>query len=118
MSVPIYYLIRDYLADQTVSLTSDGSRVTRRVKKGAPQGSIFGPNMWNMCMDPVRREVQERGGEIVAYADDLLLLVTGGSRTDTRTVFLDYTAYRDRWREGVWSVPALSVGSTGSVGHQ
>ncbi|CAB0043081.1 unnamed protein product [Trichogramma brassicae] len=38
--------------------------------------------MWNMCMDPVLREVQERGGEIVAYAYDLLLLVPGDSRTD------------------------------------
>uniref|UniRef100_A0ABD2VRE4 Reverse transcriptase domain-containing protein n=2 Tax=Trichogramma kaykai TaxID=54128 RepID=A0ABD2VRE4_9HYME len=78
----LWWLIRDYLADRTVSLTSDGSRVVREVKKGAPQGSILGPDMWNMCMDPVLREVQERGGEIVAYADDLLLLVTGGSRTE------------------------------------
>ncbi|CAB0041976.1 unnamed protein product [Trichogramma brassicae] len=78
----IWQLVRDYLDGRTVSLTSDGSRVTRVVKKGAPQGSILGPDMWNMCMDPVLREVQERGGEIVAYADDLLLLVPGDSRTD------------------------------------
>uniref|UniRef100_A0ABD2W6X9 Reverse transcriptase domain-containing protein n=1 Tax=Trichogramma kaykai TaxID=54128 RepID=A0ABD2W6X9_9HYME len=63
-------------------LATCDSRVTRRVKKGAPQGSILGPDMWNMCMDPVLWEVQERGGEIVAYADDLLPLVTGGSRTE------------------------------------
>uniref|UniRef100_A0ABD2W6R9 Reverse transcriptase domain-containing protein n=1 Tax=Trichogramma kaykai TaxID=54128 RepID=A0ABD2W6R9_9HYME len=78
----LWQLIRDYLTDRTVSLMSDGSRVTRRVKKGAPQGSILGPDMWNMCMNPGLRKVQERDGEIVAYADDLLLLVTGGSRTE------------------------------------
>ncbi|CAB0028591.1 unnamed protein product [Trichogramma brassicae] len=78
----IWQLVRDYLGGRTVSLTSDGSRVAREVKKGAPQGSILGPDMWNMCMDPVLREVQERGGEIVAYADDLLLLVPGDSRPD------------------------------------
>ncbi|CAB0028691.1 unnamed protein product [Trichogramma brassicae] len=61
---------------------SDGSRVTREVKKEAPQGSILGPDKWNMCTYPVLREVREHGGEIVAYADDRLLLVTGASRSD------------------------------------
>uniref|UniRef100_A0ABD2X3D7 Reverse transcriptase domain-containing protein n=1 Tax=Trichogramma kaykai TaxID=54128 RepID=A0ABD2X3D7_9HYME len=41
----LWWLIHDYLADRTFSLTSDGSRVTRIVKKGAPQGSILGPDM-------------------------------------------------------------------------
>ncbi|CAB0033437.1 unnamed protein product [Trichogramma brassicae] len=51
----IWQLVRDYLDGRTVSLTSAGSRVARKVKKGATLGSILGPDMWNMCMDPVLR---------------------------------------------------------------
>ncbi|CAB0043300.1 unnamed protein product [Trichogramma brassicae] len=134
----IWQLVRDYLDGRTVSLTSAGSRVARKVKKGATLGSILGPDMWNMCMDPVLREVQERGGEIVAYADDLLLLVPGDRRTDcevraqsmtdviagwARRLSLEISrsktemillknnatgAHRDYRRKGVWFLPAPS----------
>ncbi|CAB0034352.1 unnamed protein product [Trichogramma brassicae] len=76
----LWQLIANYIDDRSVALACEGIRVSKKVRKGARQGSILGLDLWNICMDPVLREVQDRGGEIVAYADDLLLIVMGGMR--------------------------------------
>ncbi|KAL7295034.1 hypothetical protein TKK_0011636 [Trichogramma kaykai] len=95
----LWPLLADYLDDRTVALACNGIHVCKKVKKGAPQGSILGPDLWNICMDPVLREVQDRGGEIVAYADDLLLIVTGGGRQACEDQGQDMTRLIARWAD-------------------
>lgn len=44
---------------------------------GVPQGSILGPTLWNIMYDDVlNTEFMDDGVELIAYADDLAILVT------------------------------------------
>ncbi|CAB0043083.1 unnamed protein product [Trichogramma brassicae] len=95
----LWRLIADYLDDRSVALACEGIRVSKKVRKGAPQGSILGLDLWNICMDPVLREVQDRGGEIVAYADDLLLIVTGGGRQACEDLGQSMSRVIARWAD-------------------
>lgn len=78
----IYNLISSYLDDRKVTLIDNYQSATQQIKQGCPQGSILGPDFWNFCLDPLLNNLTSMGAKIVAYADDLKLLVEGNSRRD------------------------------------
>ena len=61
-------------------MNSEHDEVVRRVERGCPQGSIAGPTLWNLCMNDLLNDLSDMHVEAVAYADDLLLLIEGGTR--------------------------------------
>lgn len=78
----IYRVIADYLRNRTVKLAGKHDEVSKRVSIGCPQGSILGPNLWNLTFDDLLITLAREGHETIAYADDLLILVPGSSRID------------------------------------
>ncbi|KAK9296722.1 hypothetical protein QLX08_009336 [Tetragonisca angustula] len=48
-----------------------------------PQGSILGPLIWNLGYDPVLGAAVADGAEVIAYADDTLIIIEGSSWTCT-----------------------------------
>lgn len=70
----------NYLSNRTA--THSVGSVTRTIKltRGCPQGSKFGPRLWVITMDPLLKAMNIDGTRIVAYADDIALLVTGNTR--------------------------------------
>lgn len=77
----IYRLLLDYFRDRKVVYAEGGRRVEKSISKGCPQGSVLGPRLWNLLFDRVLRALTEAGGNVIAYADDLLLLVKADSRS-------------------------------------
>ncbi len=73
-------LWKSYFKDRKVTLEGHTQKITRGVSRGCPQGSICGPFIWNLMMDPLLRQVENQGAFCVAYADDLLILVEADSR--------------------------------------
>lgn len=55
-------------------------KLPKKLSKGCPQGSVVGPDLWNVCFDKVLRKLVEAGVVVIAYADDLILIVHGNSR--------------------------------------
>ena len=79
---PELNLWRDYFKDRSVLMTNGVSTVDRRVSRGCPQGSICGPILWNLCLDDLLHDLSAHGTKVVAYADDLLLVVEGNTRAE------------------------------------
>lgn len=50
--------------------------------KGFPQGSILGPILWNILFDCVLEADMPEGVMVVAYADDIGVLVGARSRSE------------------------------------
>lgn len=77
----IYSLIQSYLSERTVIISSNSNAEHgKTVNKGCPQGSILGPCFWNLIFDDLLNTLEAAGYQIIAYADDLIVLIPGNSR--------------------------------------
>lgn len=78
-------IVKSYFKDRRVYIENRFCRIEKRVQRGCPQGSIIGPYAWNWCLDMLLKQFEEDfdANEIkaIAYADDVVFLMQGGSRT-------------------------------------
>ena len=70
----------DYFRNRWAFLIGEHDEVVRRVERGCPQGSVAGPILWNLCMNDLLNDLSNMHVEVVAFADDLLLLIEGETR--------------------------------------
>lgn len=78
-SPTVIAITMSYLTDRSATYRVGGSTILTR---GCPQGSKFGPRLWNITMDPLLKEIYPYDTKIVAYADDIALLVSGNTRQE------------------------------------
>jgi ribonuclease HI len=52
-------------------------RIERQVTRGTPQGGVLSPLLWLLVVDEFLESPAARATHVVAYADDIALLVTG-----------------------------------------
>lgn len=75
-------LWESYFCERKVCMTGACETVWKNVQRGCPQGSICGPFIWNLMIDGLLWRLREHECKVVAYADDLLLLIEGQSRLE------------------------------------
>ena len=75
--VNIRRLLDSYLGDRCVRLRYAGVEHFRNTYKGCVQGSISGPILWNVLLDPLLKNLHDRGVVCQAFADDVVLLFAG-----------------------------------------
>lgn len=73
-------LLRSYFSERSAFITLSGLTQDKKVTKGCPQGSVLGPTLWNVLFDELVRLQFGSEVKVTAYADDLLVIVTGCSR--------------------------------------
>ena len=92
-------LWKSYFSVRKACVVGASDTVWKDVVRGCPQGSICGPFIWNIMMDPLLRHLG-RSFKLCAYADDLLILVEGQSRAELETkgeeVMRDVCEWGDR----------------------
>lgn len=78
--VPAYIkeVLGDYLRDRTVYYIGRGSALHRRAtNRGVPQGSVFGPLLWNLGYNWILQAANPHDLDLVCYADDTLVMARG-----------------------------------------
>ena len=90
-------ILTDYFNKRTVKIEDNYKQVERRLSKGYPQGSVLGPDLWNICLDPLLKEIEENEGEVIAYADDIIVIIGGDSRAQIERKGQLFTDMIMRW---------------------
>lgn len=73
-------VVRSYLANRTATLTIGGSRASVVLTRGCPQGSLFGPTLWNVTMEQLLLLPWAAHTKVQAYADDIALMISADTR--------------------------------------
>lgn len=84
--VPGYLLriLQNYLSDRTLIYdTCDGQR-EKQITSGAAQGSILGPDLWNITYDGILRIEMPENTYLIGYADDLAAVITAKTTEEAR----------------------------------
>jgi len=101
-------LTKSYLDGRQAELTIGDQTITTVLTKGCPQGSGYGPDLWRYAVNPLLSENLPEGTEIVAYADDLALLISGKNRAELTARGNALLSRATRWaseRKLVFSAP-------------
>lgn len=93
-------LVGSYLKDRRVMLTVGGGVAEKVVTKGCPQGSILGPLLWNVLFNGLL-ELDMGGVEIVAYADDAVIIVDADTRNDVERRLVDVAERLWSWTDSI-----------------
>ena len=76
----LYDVLKDYLSQRWVEVQTPLGTYAKPVTKGCPQASVLGPFLWNLVMDTCIQRLKPYATEVLAYADDLLVLWQSRSR--------------------------------------
>ncbi|KAL0892590.1 hypothetical protein ABMA27_014319 [Loxostege sticticalis] len=75
--VNVRRLLDSYLEGRCVKVRYAGEEVSRDTNKGCVQGSIGGPILWNLLLDPLLKDLERRGHYVQAFADDVVMIFDG-----------------------------------------
>ncbi|CAK1589381.1 unnamed protein product [Parnassius mnemosyne] len=70
-------VIDSYLKDRKVVVRYAGEEYAKGTSRGCVQGSIGGPILWNLLLDPLLKSLECRGDYCQAFADDVVLVFDG-----------------------------------------
>lgn len=76
--VPQYLMrmIRSYLKNRILMYETENGMVRKQVTAGAAQGSILGPDLWNIMYDEILCIDMPEDSYLVGYADDIAAVIT------------------------------------------
>ena len=90
-------VIDSYLQDRMVTVRYAGAEYTKSTTKGCVQGSIGGPTLWNLLLDPLLHGLEHRQIYCQAFADDVVLVFDGGTGLEVSLQANAALAYVQEW---------------------
>lgn len=95
--VNVRRLLDSYLDCRKIGLRYAGEEHTRNTQKGCVQGSIGGPILWNLLLDPLIHGLEEEGVYCQAYADDVVMVFSGDTGLEISRQANAALAYVREW---------------------
>lgn len=89
-----------YFSDRCAYVRGVNECVERVVTRGTPQGSVSGPFIWNLMMDVLLARL-EGLCKFSAYADDLVVMIEGESRSELERKGLLIMNVINEWGQSV-----------------
>lgn len=85
-SVPQYLMrmVKCYLKDRELIYDTTEGPHRKEITAGAAQGSILGPDLWNILYDGILRMEMPENTFLVAYADDIAAVITARDTDDAQ----------------------------------
>lgn len=77
-------LVDSYLKQRKIRIRYAGTECERNTTKGCVQGSIGGPTFWNLLLDPLLKDIEGMGEHVQAFADDIVLIVSGNTGSEVQ----------------------------------
>lgn len=65
------------LSSRIVTANLGNSIIAKQVERGTPQGGVISPLLWLIVVNEILLELDRNGIKAVAYADDVVILVSG-----------------------------------------
>lgn len=90
-----------YFENRKAMVCNKNSIIEVEVERGCPQGSIRGPQIWNLMIDTLLHELS-MSYSFAAFADDLLLLIEGQSKAQLERDGAQTMALVENWGRRVW----------------
>lgn len=75
-------MVDDYFRERELIFNTTEGTLTTEVTAGVPQGSVLGPDLWNVRYDDLLRTEPTRDTYLVGYADDVAGIVLADSKED------------------------------------
>jgi len=80
----IMNMIRSYLSDRVLMYENGEKKYVKQTTAGAAQGSILGPELWNISYDDILRTEMPSDTYLVGYADDIAAIITARHAEDAQ----------------------------------
>ena len=92
---------RDFLSDRRARTTYHGFLSSQmQFEKGTPQGSSLSPLLFNLAMERLLEFPANSNVHLIAFADDLTIVITGVNSVEEANTVLDYISSNCR---KIWS---------------
>lgn len=78
------------------------SQAVKTISKGCPQGSILGPDLWNLVLDGLLRLLADTNCTFAAYADDLIVLFHANTRRELEITGQQICNLITHWFQDNW----------------
>lgn len=100
-NIPGYLMriINSYLSDRVLYAETTSGVREFAITAGVPQGSVLGPDLWNILYNGLLKLPMPEGCRLVAYADDVAVLIPGIDADDIADLFGDVMDTVHGWME-------------------
>lgn len=96
----VFEVLRSYFSDRNMNISGRNFEIKKQATRGCPQGSVLGPACWNIMFDKLLKLLDNTiGDNYVAYADDLVVLISGNSRREIEIEGQNVVSLITQWCE-------------------